>query len=55
MHSIAKARRTKRYSSGAVSLNNPQLYVERNEEGYPVVRHHTPPRTPTPCPRTPVR
>lgn len=40
MHAIAKARRAKRYSSGAVSLNNPQLYVERNDEGYPVVRAH---------------
>ena len=35
MHSLAKARRTKRFQSGALSLNTPKLSFKLDENGNP--------------------
>lgn len=35
MHSLAKARRAKRYQSGALSLNTPKLSFKLDETGNP--------------------
>lgn len=35
MHSLAKARRAKRYQSGALSLNTPKLSFKLDENGNP--------------------